>query len=81
MMTARIVHAVVVLTLLPLLTLRGRWRWRYLAIDLATYALAAIVWGHVDGIEGYAAAASTLASQPASNTSFTQSAHKWRSCS
>ncbi|MGZ8811455.1 MAG: hypothetical protein ACXW29_09985, partial [Thermoanaerobaculia bacterium] len=55
-MTARIIHAVVVLTLLPLLTLRGKWRGRYLALDLATYAFAAIVWRHVDNIEGYAAA-------------------------
>ena len=56
MMTARIVHAVIILTLLPLLTLRGRWLWRYLAIDLATYGLAWIAWGHAAGIHGYVAA-------------------------
>src|SRR5688500_15072369 len=56
MMTARIVHAVIVLTLLPLLTLRGKWLWRYLAIDLATYGLAAVAWGHASEIDGYAAA-------------------------
>ncbi len=55
MMTAPIVHAVVVLTLLPLLTLRGTWLWRYLAIDLATYGLAWVAWGHAAAIDGYAA--------------------------
>ena len=55
-MTTRVIHAVVVLTVLPLLTLRGKWLWRYLAIDLATYAVAALAWGHVDHVPGYAAA-------------------------
>lgn len=61
MMTARIVHAVVVLTLLPLLTLRGRWLWRYFAIDLATYGLGAVAWGHAAGIDGYTAAVGFVA--------------------
>ena len=47
-MTARLIHAVVVLTVLPLLTLRGRALRRYLAVDILTWALAALVWRHAD---------------------------------
>ena len=46
-----IVHAVAVLVLLPLLTLRGRTLRVYFAIDLATYALAWIAWPHVTSID------------------------------
>ncbi|MEO6486801.1 MAG: hypothetical protein ABIO78_02540, partial [Thermoanaerobaculia bacterium] len=50
-MTLLIVHAVVVLTILPLLTLRGRALRGWLAIDMAMYALAAMVWPQVAGVD------------------------------
>ena len=53
---AGLVHAVVVLTLLPLVALRGRWLVRYFAIDIATYVLAAIVWRFAAGFDVYLAA-------------------------
>ena len=56
MMTARIVHALIVLTLLPALTLRGRSLRRYAAFDVATYAFAAIVWPFVHRFDSYLAA-------------------------
>ena len=47
-MTARLIHAVVVLTVLPIVTLRGRTLRRYFAVDLLTWILAALVWRHTD---------------------------------
>ncbi|HUP45691.1 MAG TPA: hypothetical protein VM779_09285 [Thermoanaerobaculia bacterium] len=55
-MAVQILHAVVVLTLLPLLTLRGKWLARYFAVDVATYVVAAVAWRHLDGADPYFAA-------------------------
>ena len=46
-----IVHAIAVLVLLPLITLRGRTLRFYFALDLATYALAWIGWRQVTGVD------------------------------
>ncbi|HUP50064.1 MAG TPA: hypothetical protein VNA04_14865, partial [Thermoanaerobaculia bacterium] len=56
MMTSRVIHALLVLTILPLLTLRGAALRRYFAVDLATYLLAALLWPHVRGVDAYLAA-------------------------
>lgn len=48
MMMLRAMHAVAVLTVLPLVTLRGRSLRRYFAVDAVTWVLAAVVWRHAD---------------------------------
>ena len=53
MITLRLAHAVAVLTLLPLVVFRGRTLRRYFAVDLATYALAAVVWPHAHRAGAY----------------------------
>lgn len=51
MITLRMVHVIVVMTLLPLVVFRGRELRRYLAIDIATYVFAAIVWPHAGRLD------------------------------
>lgn len=58
-----IAHALAVLTLLPLITLRGRALRLWFAIDLATYALAWMVWQQVIGIDPRLAAAGFVATK------------------
>lgn len=56
MMTARAIHALIVLIALPPLLLRGLALRRYIAIDLATWVLGAIVWQQPHGLSPYLAA-------------------------
>ena len=69
MMTARLIHAVVVLTALPLLTLRGRMLRRYFAVDLVTWLLAAVAWRHA-GLDPYLAAVALVVVKLATFSAF-----------
>lgn len=60
-MTAAVVHALIVMTALPLITLRGRALFRWFAIDAALYAIVAVIWPQTTGFDARLAAIGFIA--------------------
>jgi hypothetical protein len=65
MMTARALHALIVLLVLPLLMLRGRTLRAWFAVDAATWVLAAVLWPQRHGLDAYLAAVALVAAKVA----------------